>query len=685
MGRTSSSSQTIEEKKFEFGRDSLGPAIAGYLQKLEQTCWYFSEVHDAKILFCARAGVRIRHALDVFMARKGESVPEAWEHFWVSRMMIAKGIWSISPRSSAEIFDKEFRHTPIGLADDCITGKMKTRKGSKDWRQSRKPTGVGKALSNKSARMKNSIAHLSKQSDLFLENTRKLIGEHKAVLLVDTGWMGSSQKLLESGLPEIEWYGAYFGLSANEQEKESRAHWSRAMGLVFQADKVDPDKPETCVVAHRHMIEDLFEPAGPSIEAYEASEDGEINAVGARENLADTDKAAAEDPIFAGVLDYLERAPKDPAAVLAAANRAWLKLQKFVLTPTREDTAIYRESSRSADFGKPYSAPILLEKGEGKDADERISLALWRSGQIAIEYEDGMADAVQRKQFGMSYGHEPAAKLTVRPATEVPKVAVITRTMDRPMFLRRALLSVHNQTFRDYVHVVVSDGGDLDFVRKAIEDANIDHSRVLLVDNIKNRGMEAASNIAINASDSEFVVIHDDDDTWAPTFLQETVDYLESKEGQKYGGVITESIYVSESVHPNGIKVHHARPYLPRLPIPTFHSMMQGNTFAPISFLFRRSVYNEIGPFREDYPVLGDWDFNLRFLERYDIAVLPKALANYHHRDTGDIETFGNSVVAGVDKHVKQLPIMRNDYLRRASKGGVEAAAAASLNITVDR
>ena len=39
------------------------------------------------------------------------------------------------------------------------------------------------------------------------------------------------------------------------------------------------------------------------------------------------------------------------------------------------------------------------------------------------------------------------------------KVAVITRTKDRPIFLKRALLSVSSQTFSDYIHVVVNDGG----------------------------------------------------------------------------------------------------------------------------------------------------------------------------------------------------------------------------------
>ena len=39
-------------------------------------------------------------------------------------------------------------------------------------------------------------------------------------------------------------------------------------------------------------------------------------------------------------------------------------------------------------------------------------------------------------------------------------VAIITRTKDRPLLLRRAVESVLGQTHADWVHVIVNDGGD---------------------------------------------------------------------------------------------------------------------------------------------------------------------------------------------------------------------------------
>ena len=55
--------------------------------------------------------------------------------------------------------------------------------------------------------------------------------------------------------------------------------------------------------------------------------------------------------------------------------------------------------------------------------------------------------------------------------------------------------------------------------------------------------------------------------------------------------------------------------------------MMGGNLFPPISFLYRRQVHESVGYFDQAYDVLGDWDFNHRMLQKFEIAVHTKKLA----------------------------------------------------------
>lgn len=112
-----------------------------------------------------------------------------------------------------------------------------------------------------------------------------------------------------------------------------------------------------------------------------------------------------------------------------------------------------------------------------------------------------------------------------------PTVAILVRTKGRPRFLSRALENIAQQTFTDYTVCVINDGGDEQATRAVIEASPLssnaqDSSRVQLLTTAGDN-MEAASNAGLAATTSEYVAIHDDDDLWAPEFLERTVAALE--------------------------------------------------------------------------------------------------------------------------------------------------------------
>ncbi|WP_249503866.1 glycosyltransferase [Sphingomonas glaciei] len=244
---------------------------------------------------------------------------------------------------------------------------------------------------------------------------------------------------------------------------------------------------------------------------------------------------------------------------------------------------------------------------------------------------------------------------------------MVTRTKDRPVMLARAAASIGAQTFEDYCWVVVNDGGDEQEARRIWEQSDVPSDRRRFLSNPRSKGMEAASNQGVDAASSDFVVIHDDDDSWEPTFLEETVGFLQSDEGQLYGGVVTHSTYVSELVRENEIVRLDEKPYQNKLTHIDLDTVIDRNLFPPISFLFRRHILEQIGGFDEGLPVLGDWLFNMEFLLRANIGVLPKPLANYHHRDKpgSTAPEYQNTVVGSLALHQKYTAIVRNDFLRR--------------------
>jgi glycosyltransferase involved in cell wall biosynthesis len=253
------------------------------------------------------------------------------------------------------------------------------------------------------------------------------------------------------------------------------------------------------------------------------------------------------------------------------------------------------------------------------------------------------------------------------------QVAVITRTKNRPLMLTRARESVARQSFRDLQWVVVNDGGKKTYVDNEVRSANENHITAYAIHNAISVGMEAASNIGIESCKSQYLIIHDDDDTWEPDFLKITVSFLE--ENSQYLGVVTRSNKVVEEVHGSSIKLVSISELTPFLDSVTLAEMAVRNMFPPISFLFRREAFQGIQGFDETLPVLGDWDFNLRLLLKGDIGVIREPLANHHHRYVLEncSQEYGNTVTTGVDQHIAYEAIYRNrklrDDLQRDSQG----------------
>jgi glycosyltransferase involved in cell wall biosynthesis len=71
------------------------------------------------------------------------------------------------------------------------------------------------------------------------------------------------------------------------------------------------------------------------------------------------------------------------------------------------------------------------------------------------------------------------------------RVAVITRTKNRAILLKRAIRSVLDQKYEDWTHVIVNDGGDAGEFSVLAESGRI-QGRVTVIDN-PSVGMEAAS------------------------------------------------------------------------------------------------------------------------------------------------------------------------------------------------
>ncbi|MEM6381031.1 MAG: glycosyltransferase [Pseudomonadota bacterium] len=678
------------------GRNIVGPVVHQWLLGLDQYFSYFGDQRTS-FLYCARAGVRINRLYELYLKGLDREVPPSHHLFWASRISLCKGTYTRQPERASQIIAHEYFHQPLR---DVVAGLMRNA-------DERLSVNL-EALTDRDldAHGQNFPGWLKSEHRLveptrsYLEDCSKQFDAHlqtwtdnsDRIVLVDSGWRGTMQSLLTHAYPDTEWAGLYVGRILTPGFDPAIA--DKVIGILFQAESVDLLRPETSIVAHRHLFETMLEPNGPSIEDIPGGSEDAIVRQQIEQNLADPLDPEA-DRVYARVLDYIkDNAGLGPAEIVANYQKALPELARILLRPSREEAFALACKDRSADFGKSLLVPVLITDPDPSNpahanADLRVAHALWSQGQTALEFsglirterQDRITSASDLSTYFDPIAEGGESDRAERPdESELPpSVAIITRTKNRPLLLKRAATSVAGQTFSDYSWVVVNDGGDEEAAKTTVLSGCVDLRRITFVSNVKSLGMEAASNVGIRAVNSKYVLIHDDDDSLHPDFLKRAVEFLDSEAGARYGGVVTGSIYVSEEIVGDTVVEHERSPYKGWLRNIHLSEMLAENTFPPIAFLYRRSVYDEIGGYDEEFPVLGDWVFNLEFLLKADIKVIPDPLAYYHHRDRGDSSkdtVYSNSVIGGQTKHEEFSSVARNKFMRRHAESNAIAAGA---------
>ncbi|WP_158928103.1 glycosyltransferase [Acidisphaera sp. S103] len=250
--------------------------------------------------------------------------------------------------------------------------------------------------------------------------------------------------------------------------------------------------------------------------------------------------------------------------------------------------------------------------------------------------------------------------------TSGTRVAILTRTRNRPVTLARALVSVLSQSHTDWHLYLVNDGGDPAIVEQLVQNhESAFQGRVTLLHHPQSLGMEAASNAALAIAEGDFIVVHDDDDSWHLDFLTTTVSFLRRPENAAYAAVATNCTVIHERIE-SGVITEEQRSDNPfwQSQIDSAR-LLSRNSIPPITLLVRKSAVDAIGPFNAALPVLGDWDFNLRVLMIGDIATIDQPLAYYHWRRSSGQGAYGNSVMAGSDQHALYDVLYRNSLVRQ--------------------
>lgn len=207
----------------------------------------------------------------------------------------------------------------------------------------------------------------------------------------------------------------------------------------------------------------------------------------------------------------------------------------------------------------------------------------------------------------------------------MPRVSVLIAVYNAGQFLGQAIASVLSQTYRDFELIAVDDFST-DNSLAILQ--SFDDPRIRIIQHDANLGASIARNDALAEARGEFIAILDADDVCAPERLERQVAFLDANPNV---GLVGCGIYDNTDV--NGTVLHRSQLPLDNATIQ--QTLMNEWCFLHSSIMFRKSLQEVVGGYREAFEPAEDHDFVLRILELCHAHNLPEPLVSYRLNPKG--------------------------------------------------
>ena len=168
--------------------------------------------------------------------------------------------------------------------------------------------------------------------------------------------------------------------------------------------------------------------------------------------------------------------------------------------------------------------------------------------------------------------------------------------------LKETIESILKQDFNNY-EIVAVDDGSFDKTPQILNNYKIKNDIKVVTQS--NKGLGAARNAGINASQGIYICLLDADDLWVPSKLTKVHKILKNI---KYSLISNDEIILSNKY----------LLYLRNNPPKNLSNLLiAGNTLSPSAITIKKEIFDKVGLFKEDKNFLGveDWDFWIRVID----------------------------------------------------------------------
>lgn len=236
-------------------------------------------------------------------------------------------------------------------------------------------------------------------------------------------------------------------------------------------------------------------------------------------------------------------------------------------------------------------------------------------------------------------------------------ISIVIPLYNKAEYLTRAIVSVEQQTFKNFELIVVNDGST-DNSLEVIKELQKNASFSFIIETQKNAGVSSARNRGVELASNNYVAFLDADDWWKPTFLSEMNLLIEQyPDVALYGSDFYIVKNGSNKPSNAGISNNFNKGYINYF---NAYSNTFSMPFNSSCVVIKKSVFINENGFKPELKFSEDTDLWVRLALKYRIGYVNKLLSYYNQ----DVDVTNRAL--GMDKLWKKEEhfIFNLDYLQ---------------------
>lgn len=203
----------------------------------------------------------------------------------------------------------------------------------------------------------------------------------------------------------------------------------------------------------------------------------------------------------------------------------------------------------------------------------------------------------------------------------MPKVSVVLSVGNQEKYLKDAVQSILNQTFKNFEFIIINDSS------KNLEIPK--DPRIKIITNVRHLGLTKSLNIGLKIAKGEYIARMDADDISKPQRLASQLKFMQHHQTIAIIGSWVDLIDEKGN-------------FLRTKKFPTSYkniknNLIKANQFCHPALLTRKNILDKVGFYDEKYHYSQDYELVLRIASKYPVANIPESLLLYRVNTKGAI------------------------------------------------